>query len=269
MLTFLRRAPGRLARLLGRIGLDIRPLTAAGGRLAGLRMLWRADEGEARRGAIVSAAFRGKTVRFFVANDRDALQSVHRGGRFYEEEELDIIARHFRGGVFVDVGANVGNHTLYALLFLGARKAIAFEPQPEALAILDINLRPNGLADRVEVHGLGLGDAPGRAAATLFPDNLAGTRLSPAPSGPFELARGDDLLGGEEVTFIKIDTEGFELRVLEGLRETLRRCRPPLFVEVENEHLPAFEAFCASVGYRTGERYRRYGSNINIVAVPE
>ena len=270
MLSLIRRARGKLVGGLRRLGLDLRPLTAAGGGLAGIRLQWRPDESGALRGTVVTAPVRGRSVRFFVANDRDALQSVHRQGRFYEAEELEIIARHFGGGLFVDVGANVGNHTLYALLFLGAERVIAVEPQPAALAILDINLRLNGLRDRVDVHPLGLADRPGRAGATPAVNNLAATRLTPGDeAGIYELARGDDLLGGEQVGFIKIDVEGLELAVLEGLRETLLRCRPPLFVEVENANLPAFEAFCASVGYRIVERYRRYRVNINIVAVPE
>ena len=268
--SFVRPALARLARSAGRFGLDVRPLQAGDDRLTGLRIRWRPDPLEALRGTVVTATMHGETIRFFVADDDDLIQSEHRRGRFYEEEELAIIASYFpSGGTFVDIGANVGNHTLYALRFLGARRVIAVEPQPEALAIFDVNLRLNGLVDRVMVHPVGLADTPGRAAAAPVASNLGATRLRPgAKEGAIELVRGDDLLGGEEVDFIKIDTEGLELEVLDGLRETLYRCRPPLFVEISNAHLGAFEAFCAGIGYRTGETYRRYPGNINIVALP-
>jgi Met-10+ like-protein len=56
-------------------------------------------------------------------------------GVFYEREELEIIATHFKGGTFVDIGANVGNHSIFAAKFLGASKVIAFEPNPTAYVI--------------------------------------------------------------------------------------------------------------------------------------
>src|SRR5688500_7711411 len=55
-------------------------------------------------------------VKFFVANEGDHIQRFHLQGRFYEAEELELIGRYFRNGVFVDIGANVGNHSLYAAL---------------------------------------------------------------------------------------------------------------------------------------------------------
>ena len=270
MKSFVHLTLARLARFVVRFGVNVRPLQAGDDRLTGLRIMWRADGRETLRGSVVTATVQGEPIRFFVANDDDLIQSEHRRGRFYEAEELAIIAGHFpSGGTFVDVGANVGNHCLYALRFLGARKVIAFEPQLEALAILDVNLRLNGLIDRVIVHPVGLAEQPGRAAATPVANNLGATRLRPgAKGGSIELVRGDDVLGDEQVDFVKIDTEGLELEVLAGLRETLHRCRPPLFVEIANAHLEAFEEFCAGIGYRTGETYRRYPGNINIVALP-
>lgn len=259
-----------VAGLLRRLGLTVVPLANATGASSGVRLQWTPDEPGTVRGTIVEASVKDRKMRFFVANERDEIQSRHRYGVFYEQEELDIIARHFSGGVFVDVGANVGNHSLYALAFLDAAKVIAFEPLPAASQMLSINMALNGLEDRLVLYRLGLSDGRGFARPDSDPrkiDNLGATRLAISDEG-LELARGDDLLS-EKVDFIKIDVEGFELRVLEGLRRTIIDFRPTLFVEVENENLAGFETLMAALGYRIEEKFRRYNQNLNILAVPE
>ena len=257
------------ARLLRRAGLTVVPFVSATGSSSGVRLQWEPDEPGIIRGTIVDAPIEGRRMRFFVVNERDEIQSRHRKAEFYEQEELDIIARHFNGGVFVDVGANVGNHSLYALAFLDAAKVVAFEPVPNASLLLEINIALNGLQDRVVLHRKGLSDAPGFAKPETDPrkiDNLGATRLAASETG-LELARGDDVLC-EKVDFIKIDVEGLELQVLEGLRRTISDSRPPLFVEVENENRAGFEALMAEMGYEIAEQFRRYDQNINFLAVP-
>ena len=71
---------------------------------------------------------------------------------------------------------------------------------------------------------------------------------------------------GIDVNFIKIDVEGFEMQVLSGLEQTIRRCRPALFVEVQNTNMVEFNKYLASVGYRV-EKLMRNGSFDNVIAV--
>lgn len=201
-------------------------------------------------GCVVEAEVEGRRVRFFVTDERDYIQKHHRSGRFYEQEVLDRIAALFSGGAFVDVGANVGNHSLYAAMFLGAQRVIAFEPVPSTAMVLEVNVAVNRLGRVIETHQLGLASADGTARFTTPVGNLGATRLHPG-GGDIRLARGDDLLAGEGVDFIKIDVEGMEIDVLEGLRETIARERPTLLVEVQVEpNQAAFFAFLDSVGYR-------------------
>jgi FkbM family methyltransferase len=218
---------------------------------------------------VVQAPVAGKEVSFYVENQADFIQGIHATGHFYEEEELAIIAKYFpKGGVFVDVGANVGNHSLYVGLFLAARKIIAFEPLEEASRILRCNVALNSLTDIMVHHQVGLAAAAGTATIAEAHDcNLGGTRLA-SGEGALTLLVGDSVLAGEQVDFIKIDTEGMELGVLEGLRETIRRCRPALFVEVEDANEAAFLTFLEQVGYQPSETYKRYAVNTNYLALP-
>src|SRR5688572_10575306 len=175
-----RRLAWSLPKLLKRIGIDLRPIATARRRLAGFRFQWAEDDPAAMRGIVVDTTIEKQRLKFFVANEFDVIQRVHLKGQFYEQEELDIIARYFEGGVFADVGANVGNHTLYAAKILDARKVIACEPNPAALRILELNIVANGLRDRVVVHTVGLSAKSGWASLSTPDDNnLGGTRLSP------------------------------------------------------------------------------------------
>jgi len=67
-----------------------------------------------QEGKIVHFRKGGRDIRFFVVDPEDTIQAVHLSGDFYEREELEIIEQFWRpDGVFVDIGANVGNHTIF------------------------------------------------------------------------------------------------------------------------------------------------------------
>jgi FkbM family methyltransferase len=221
---------------------------------------------------VVSAAVEGQPVRFAVAEPDDLIQSHHLGGRFYEWQELSIIARHFpAGGTFCDIGANVGNHTVYAGLFLSPARIVVFEPNPVAIRVLELNILLNGLERMVDSGhlGIGLGAALGHASMTTPERNLGGNTLDPDnPDGATEIRTGDACLAGMSVDFLKIDVEGMEVPVLEGLAETIGRCRPAIFIEVLDERADALSAWCEANGYETVETYRRYVTCKNLMLKP-
>jgi FkbM family methyltransferase len=264
----LQRALQRGDQMLRKIGLAMARIETPQSGAAGLSLQWRRDPAGVTRGAVIEAVEQGKRVRFFVADNSDLIQRYHLRGDFYEAEELALLAPWFKGGLFVDAGANVGNHTLYAALILGADRVIAFEPNPTALRVLEINVALNGLAGRVTIHSVGLSDKPGRANIKLPYANLGGAWLESSDQGAFEIVAGDSLIADEPVAFLKIDTEGLEMQVLAGLRETIMRHRPAIFVEVEDRNIPAFEALCTELGYRTEKTYKRYAVNTNFLVLP-
>jgi FkbM family methyltransferase len=261
------KTAGRIVRALEKLGLHVTPMTSVRGNVVGLRLQWRSDGPDAVRGTVVTVNIHGQPIRFFVKNDLDRIQSVHRSGSFYEQQELDIISKYFQGGTFVDIGCNVGNHLIYALKILNADHVIAFEPLPEALSILETNIAANSLSDRVTLHKKGLSNAPGFAAFHTPANNLGASRLWEKADG-IEIARGDDLLLEKPISFIKIDTEGFELQVLEGIEGAIKRNRPILFVEVETGNIERYEQFCVSNGYHTAETFSRYDSSVNYLSLP-
>lgn len=174
--------------------------------------------------------------RFLLRSRADHIQhAIATSGRFYEAAMLeDLRGRLSPGELCVDVGANVGNHALFAAGVCGAR-VVAVEPSPALADHCAANLALNGLSERLVLRRHGLGAVPGRAGLLPGPAANAGmTRLGPTGDGEaVEVMRLDDLLTslGVRPSVIKIDVEGMELDVLRGAVDSLRRHRPTLYVE--------------------------------------
>lgn len=182
------------------------------------------------------AATRNRKMAIF-ANDLIGI-SINQFGT-YEKEELDILfdfltplKETFRTGTCLDVGANIGNHSLYfAPRFATVH---AFEPHPATFRILDFNV--SGVAN-VVAHNFALGDAKGTSALQEFATNMGSSRIAVASeSAPHEVPivvdRVDDLnvdLGS--LCFIKIDVEGFEPSVLRGALSAIAAHQPLIVLE--------------------------------------
>ena len=219
-------------------------------------------------GQVVRAVIWGEPVFFTITNPRDSIQKIHRQGQFYEPEELEIIRKWCPpGAVFADIGANIGNHALFALKFLRVAKVICFEPNPAAIMLLNANLGLNGVLDRCDLRHLGIGLSDVASAGfgiVAVRRNLGGGHMV-ADGGELTVARGDDLLADEPVSFIKIDVEGMETLVLAGLQAVIAAQRPTIFVEVDNSNRATFMAWVEAQGYEVRTRYKRYKTNENFL----
>jgi FkbM family methyltransferase len=121
---------------------------------------------------------------------------------FMEEDDL-----------MVDVGANVGAYGLLAAKVTGCR-LIACEPAPDTFATLLDNVRLNCLDERVELCNVAVGQDNGEVTLTKGKHGL--NHVVASAGTPVAIRRLDDLLGRRPVTALKIDVEGYELRVLHG-----------------------------------------------------
>jgi FkbM family methyltransferase len=123
------------------------------------------------------------------------------------------------GGLFVDVGANVGSYTIWAAE-LGA-EVIALEPAADTFRLLQENVALNGY--RVTTIQAAAGARCGTARFTTGRD--AGNRLDPAGPVRTRLVTIDSLVAGRAIAGLKIDVEGFEIDVLRGCRQALAEQR--------------------------------------------
>jgi FkbM family methyltransferase len=229
------------------------------------QLLWQ-------RRKVVSFEKDGKSISLVINDPKDGIQNIQSAGQFYEENELAAISPFFKPGqIFVDIGANTGQHSIYFLRILGASKAILFEPLPETCRILRENIRLNNLNHLCDLThlGLGLSDRNSNVNFSVDLTNLGRASLQDNMNGPIRTVSGDSVLEGQHVDFIKIDTEGFEMKVLKGLEKTIEKSRPILFIEVDNDNYNEFAEFMNASDYEVAWRYREYAANENFLLKPK
>lgn len=151
-----------------------------------------------------------------------------------ERTVLQRLARELRSverAVIFDVGANEGEFTRAVLDAFGRRAVVhAFEPQPTSEAAFLSNHKARVADGTIGLHRIGLSDAPGTAIlhaptpgssiASLYAGTLEATGRR-FEDQAIELRTLDDVcreLGIERIHYLKIDTEGHELAVLQGAR---------------------------------------------------
>ncbi|MBT3171671.1 MAG: FkbM family methyltransferase [Rhodospirillaceae bacterium] len=150
------------------------------------------------------------------------------------------------GDVALDIGANIGAHTLPIARCVGPSGHVhAFEPTVFAFAKLEANIARNPeLGERITAGQTLLSDSsedvPPTAIASSWPldGGRGGHPLHGGHEKPTEGAEAKTLdsyvaeAGLERIDFIKLDVDGNECQVLRGGQETLRRFRPPIILEL-------------------------------------
>lgn len=148
---------------------------------------------------------------------------------------------------FVDVGANVGHHTLF--MSGVADDVVAFEPSPSICAQLQSKLALNNVHNvRVVPAGLGEEDAELPYFASTGANSGIGTFLQHGTSeyqatGSLSVRHGDTLfteLDLPRIDVLKVDVEGFEPQVFRGLRERMRHDRPIVLTEMMDSTRASF-----------------------------
>ncbi len=170
-------------------------------------------------------------------------------GREWQRAELEhafllaeAAGRLEPGGTFLDVGANIGLMTLYALLSGRFDRAIAIEPDPWNRSILEQNLAINDFDKRVTVFAGAASSSPGTLELNRDRKNLGahslerGFVMSPGSVETVRVERLDDIVTGaghsaRDISFVKIDVEGHEFEVLAGMTDVLA-VQPPIMAEI-------------------------------------
>ena len=210
----------------------------------------------------------GREFTFLLDSDVDHIQNVIRSGQFYELDELELIAKFARRPKrILDVGANIGNHSVYFAHCFAADLVVPVEPNPVVTPLLRANLALNWHPSfDLSQIGTGFSDRPGLGVSntkSLF--NLGGATLQESDNGRIPIVTGDAALPEHTFDLIKIDVEGMEFAVINGMSQILKRSEALVFLEVLIQNIDGAIALMRDVGYEYSRSYQRYGRCINLL----
>jgi len=184
--------------------------------------------------------------------DRDLRLHVHSATDLYisrqirelgiwEPYESSLVQHYLQpGDVFLDAGANIGYFTVLAAACVGDRGHVyAFEPEPRNFQLLRDNVELNGFSSRVTSMQVALTAESGVGQLYLHPQNLGDHQLfgsgEDRKTVAVKLLAGDDICSGRDVRLglVKIDTQGAEQAVVQGLLPRLRASGATLKMLIE------------------------------------
>ena len=157
-----------------------------------------------------------------------ALSISHYGT--YEKSEAKVMEEKIKGGnIVVDVGANIGLHTLNMARIVGnTGQVFAFEPDPSNFKILGKNVKVNNYKNII-LEQKAVGDKHGRATLyqsddpgrhRIFPQTKAKGQVQVELTSLDKYFIDSNLV--DKINFIKIDVEGLEFSVLKGMENILK-----------------------------------------------
>lgn len=170
--------------------------------------------------------------------DDYVFETIKKNGDFYEKGILEKWTPYIKESkVVLDIGANLGNHTLYWGTEIPKCKIYAFEPYLPTFNLLKNNVTVNELGN-VTLYNKGVGKKKTFAYVSHVDEkNMGATTLEYNDDcDGIEVVDIDSLVQENEIKdvidFVKIDTEGFEVDVLKGMELVLQSMHPDIWVEV-------------------------------------
>lgn len=213
-----------------------------------------------KKESMVDNIWQIKDIRFFVPNyPLDVIQRmIVDTERFYEQDILeDLSAFISKDSVICDIGANIGNHTLYWLSYINPEFVYCFEPRQETFQILERNIKINGFSDKVQCFNVALSNNNMKLSTQRFElTNIGANSYCVNQSGNMIAQPLDNINIDRHIDFMKIDVEGMEVTVLEGAKNTIKKHLPIIFIESFEEKHKDVKKILNELGYSLKKEYR-------------
>ncbi len=199
--------------------------------------------------------YEGKRYRIPLRGQKDhIIDQMRRRKSFYEVDLLSLLNDILDDipGAAIDIGANIGNHSLFFAGVLN-RETVSFEPVPANSEILERVMQLNNLSDRVCMFPFAVGDSERTVRLGVLDEANPGMYSTTVHGGEIEARQVtldqmiDDL--PSRIALVKIDVEGVEEAVLAGAKRLLAERRPVVAVEIQTTE--SFDA-CSDLLMRCG-----------------
>lgn len=160
----------------------------------------------------------------------------------YERDELEILIEWLNikhpdifNGIAIDIGANIGNHSVFFSDYF--KKVKSYEPNYRTYQALEANSK---LANNIETYNYGISDIEQSLVLNTDKNNVGGSFLSSTietkdhnPTNKVKLFKLDSLIDkNDKITLMKIDVEGHEINVLKGAIEIITKWNPLIMFEL-------------------------------------
>ena len=204
--------------------------------------------------------YKNNSHKMRIHNERDHICRNWELNRFIELDLLEKIASLELEGIYLDLGAHMGNHSVFFANYCRCIHLVSIEPQPQIHNILVENLQEN-----VEIPNTIFNLAVGESnevvkIVNINKLNTGMTRIC-EEHGVLEVPchRLDDLgLPEGKIAFIKMDIEGYEDKAMKGGYETIAEHRPYLAVELKNNK--AYESFSREIAKHNYQCIGKYAA---------
>lgn len=159
---------------------------------------------------------------------------------FYENQLLNHIKNLKIDGIYIDIGANIGNHSLFFANHCNSKKVISFEPEEECYKLLSYNVKENSKKE-ILIYNLGVWDIKRELFLKKFPNhkNMGLSKIVDNEAGDtykVQTINLDEFIGiVDKIGLIKIDVEGGELKILKGSVEIIKKFHPLIVCEAAEE----------------------------------
>lgn len=203
-------------------------------------------------------------IQHFNLNDH-IYKTICHSRSFYEQDLLFFLAYHIpKGGIYIDIGANIGNHSLFFALFK-ADHVISVEPSSTHLSCLRKNIEINAITN-ISVCPVALSSYSGLGYLYLEPnqaDNSGMTQVVTHQTGSLDsvsIQTLDSLIESTSYsypfTLLKIDAEGMDYDVLLGAEHTLNKYQPVVVFEaISDDDFDRINRYLTSFGYYKVEQF--------------
>jgi FkbM family methyltransferase len=193
--------------------------------------------------------------------------SINLEGR-YENSSLAIMEKFLysnfpnsKSETVLDIGANIGNHSIFFAKFFN--RVYSFEPNPITYEVLRMNAKYTPTDGDIIPLNFGLSDKEGDLPFLVSNTNMGGSRILLESSDitgagaifvPVRVADQIDEINNENVSLIKIDVEGHEINALRGAEKILLSKKPSILfeqgvAEIQNGSSLVIE-YLSSLGYK-------------------
>ena len=213
-----------------------------------------------------------KNIRLFI-NIKDPIDKIIFYKNEYEEKQIKFLydwVKKNKPNIFIDIGANFGIYSLRISKLFQILKVIAFEPVLTTFNKLKMNIKINNLGRRIKTYNIGLSNTNG------LKKMVALKRRNYIQSGGFSFNIPKRKLTNEEITqyhktikgdgilkfkkkkiVIKIDVEGYENKVLFGIKNLLNNNKILLQIEIFDDNLKKINKFLLEKKFKLIKKFNK------------